>query len=218
VRLHLSLAGFQVTDVDDGAKALAIVRAERFDIIVTDVALPGVDGLTLCGALRSHGPNIDTPLLIVTSRVSETDKVLGLESGADDYITKPAGMRELIARVHALLRRVNRGVKTPPAADRAIRQHGVLVDAHKRTAIVNGHLVDLTKQEFDLLHLLLSSPGVVFTREALLSRLKGSDTYVTQRTVDAVISRLRYKLETDPRKPGLILTAWGVGYKCADVQ
>jgi DNA-binding response OmpR family regulator len=217
VQLHLGLAGFDVTELGDGARAVAVGRTARFDVIVLDVLLPRVDGITVCQALRAQGSNVDTPILMLTARDTESDKVVGLESGADDYMTKPFGMRELIARVHALLRRHNRTARVSPDGTRLIERRGVLVDVDKRIAIANGQVVDLTKQEFELLHLLLPRPGIVFSREALLSTVWGGDTYVTVRTVDVVISRLRRKLEVEPRDPDLILTVWGVGYKCADV-
>jgi DNA-binding response OmpR family regulator len=217
VQLHLSLAGFDVTELGDGARAVAVGRTVRFDMIVLDVLLPRVDGITVCQALRAQGSNVDTPILMLTARDAESDIVVGLESGADDYMTKPFGMRELMARVNALLRRHNRTARVSPHGTRVIERRGVLVDVDKRIAIANGQVVDLTKQEFELLHLLLSRPGIVFSREALLSKVWGGATYVTVRTVDAVISRLRRKLEVELHDSELILTVWGVGYKCADV-
>ena len=217
VQVHLGLAGFDVTELNDGASAVAIGRAARFDVIVLDVLLPRVDGITVCQALRAEGSNVDTPILMLAARGTESDKVVGLESGADDYMTKPFGMRELMARVNALLRRRNRTAQVSPDGTGLIERRGVLVDVDKRIAIAKGQVVDLTKQEFELLHLLLSRPGIVFSRKALLSKVWGGVTYVTVRTVDTVISRLRRKLELDPHDPELILTVWGVGYKCADV-
>lgn len=218
IRLHLALAGFDVIELDDGANAIALGRTARFDVIVLDATLPEVDGLAVCSALRAHGPNTDTPLLMLSARDSEADRVVGLESGADDYMGKPFGTRELIARVKALLRRHERAgpAAAPPAA---VERRGVSLDVHKRIATARGQIIELTRQEFDLLHVLLSRPGVVFSREALVAKVRGgADTYVTRRTVDTVISRLRQKLEPHPDKPALILTAWGVGYKCADVE
>ncbi len=214
-RLHLSLAGFEVTELGDGANAIALGRTARFDVILLDATLPEVDGLAVCSALRAHGPNIDTPILMLSARDAEADRVVGLESGADDYMGKPFGTRELIARVNALLRRHERAGKAaaPPSA---IERHGVSIDFDKRIAIAKGQVIALTRQEFDLLQVLLSRPGVVFSRDALVARIRDPDTYVTRRTVDTVISHLRQKLEPDPGNPALILTAWGVGYKCAD--
>jgi DNA-binding response OmpR family regulator len=217
-RLHLVLAGFDVTELGDGANAITFGRTAQFDLIVLDATLPEVDGLTVCAALRTHGPNIDTPILMLSARNGEADRVVGLESGADDYMSKPFGALELVARVHALVRRHERAGKVSAPAP-TIERHGVRLDVYKRIAVARGRVVDLTRQEFDLLQVLLSQPGVVFSRDALVARMRGdTETYVTRRTVDTVISRLRHKLEPKPDKPTLILTAWGIGYKCADAE
>jgi DNA-binding response OmpR family regulator len=215
VRFHLALAGFDVAELNDGAAALERARATAFDLVVLDIMLPGLDGITLCRALRSDGANVTTPILMVTARDSESDKVLGLESGADDYLAKPFGVRELVARVNALLRRHDRA-DAARKETRQIVRGGLIVDADKRQATVRGEPIDLTKQEFGLLHLLCGNPGIVFSRQALLSRVWSGDTYVTERTVDTVVSRLRRKVEVDPQDPELLLTAWGVGYKFVD--
>jgi two-component system, OmpR family, alkaline phosphatase synthesis response regulator PhoP len=218
VRLHLGSAGFDVTELADGARAVTIGRTARFEVIVLDVRLPTVDGITVCRALRAHGPNLDTPILMLIAADRESDTIATLETGADDYITKPFGIHELAARINVLLRRQNRTPRTWPNQTSVIERLGVLVNVDKRTAIANGQVVNLTKQEFDLLHVLVSRPGIVFSREALLSKVWGCQTYVVARAVDAVISRLRKKLEPKPHDPQLILTVWGVGYKCADVE
>jgi DNA-binding response OmpR family regulator len=218
MRLHLSLAGFGVEEINDGGSALDRLRAERYDLVVLDLMLPGLDGITLCRAIRTtQGPNLNTPILMVTARDTESDKVLGLESGADDYLAKPFGIRELLARVGAILRRSGR---TDQAADssRRVRSRHLALDADRRQALVRGSAVELTKQEFDLLYLVASRPGIVFSRAALLSKVWSDDVYVTERTVDTVISRLRRKIERDAQDPELILTAWGVGYKFVDVD
>jgi two-component system alkaline phosphatase synthesis response regulator PhoP len=215
-RLHLVLAGFDVTELGDGANAIATGRIIPFDQIVIDAALPEVDGLAVCAAMRAHGPNKDTPILMVGVRQSEADRVIALESGADDFMGKPFGTRELIARVNALMRRQRRVEAEPPAV---IERCGVVLDLGRRVAIARGQVVDLTRQEFDLLHVLLSRPGIVLSRDALTAKIHGEEgRYVTRRTVDTLVSRLRQKLEADPDKPALILTAWGVGYKCADAD
>ena len=206
LRLHLGLAGFTIKEAADGRAGLTLGRTERFDVVILDVMLPGLDGVTVCRALRAEGESRDTPILMLTARDSESDKVVGLESGADDYVAKPFGMRELLARVQALLRRHRRGSIGATAAAAAPR-------------ITSRALsLDLTKQEFDLLYLLAARPGIVFSRAALLQQVWRDDVYVTERTVDTVISRLRRKVEQDPQDPELILTAWGVGYKFADVE
>ena len=219
LRLHLELVGFNVSEVSDGRAALYVIRSRPFDLIVLDVMLPGVDGITLCRAARAEGANVSTPLLMLTARDTESDKVLGLESGADDYLTKPFGMRELMARVSALLRRATRAdrpAEAPPPRHLAFRN--LAIDVDKRQVVAHGHPVDLTRQEFDLLQLLASRPGIVFSRMALLTKIWSGDEYVTERTVDTVVSRLRKKIERDAQDPELILTAWGVGYKFADVE
>jgi DNA-binding response OmpR family regulator len=219
LRLHLSLAGFDIEEVAEGTAALERARAEKFDLIVLDVMVPGLDGITLVRAIRSQSANMASAIMMLTARVSEADKVLGLESGADDYLTKPFSVREMVARVGAILRR-NERVDAPsnPAAPRHVRSRDVSLDPERREAIVRGHAVDLTKQEFDLLYLLAARPGIVFSRTALLTKVWTDDTYVTERTVDTVISRLRRKVEHDGQNPELILTAWGVGYKFVDVE
>jgi DNA-binding response OmpR family regulator len=220
LRLHLGLAGFNIKEAADGRAGLTLGRTERFDVVILDVMLPGLDGVTVCRALRAEGESRDTPILMLTARDSESDKVVGLESGADDYVAKPFGMRELLARVQALLRRHRRGSTgvTPAAAAPRITSRAVSLDLEKRQATVRGEPLDLTKQEFDLLYLLAARPGIVFSRAALLQQVWRDDVYVTERTVDTVISRLRRKVEQDPQDPELILTAWGVGYKFADVE
>jgi DNA-binding response OmpR family regulator len=217
LRLHLSLAGFAVDEIGDGTAALDRLRAERYDLVVLDLMLPGLDGITLCRAVRGQGPNLKTPILMVTARDTESDKVLGLESGADDYLAKPFGIRELLARVGAILRRTGRA-EQPADGSKRVQSRYVALDSDRRQAIVRGTPVELTKQEFDLLYLLASRPGIVFSRAALLSRVWSDDVYVTERTVDTVISRLRRKVERDAQDPEMILTAWGVGYKFVDAD
>jgi DNA-binding response OmpR family regulator len=220
MRLHLSLGGFEVTEQGDGKRALELGRATPFDLIVLDVMLPGLDGITVCRALRADGANRNSPILMVTAKDTESDTVIGLESGADDYLTKPFGMRELMARVGAIMRRSARpesdGVAV--ARTRRIGSRGLMLDADRRQAMVRGATVELTKQEFDVLYVLAERPGIVFSRDALLAKIWGGDTYVTARTVDAVVSRLRGKIERDAEAPELILTARGVGYKFADTD
>ena len=215
LRLHLDLAGFTIEEAEDGRQALDRARSAPFDLVLLDVMLPGLDGVSVCRAIRSGGQNVDTPILMLTAREGESDKVLGLESGADDYLTKPFGVRELMARIAALMRRQQRG--TAKQVQAAVLHSGELsLDRERRQATVRGERVELTKQEFDLLYMLASRPGAVFTRAALLQEVWSDDTYVTDRTVDTVISRLRRKIEREPQDPEMLLTAWGVGYKFAD--
>ena len=219
VRLHLSLAGFETEEVADGHAALHRLRADRFDLVVLDVMLPGVDGVTLCRTLRSGGPNQRAAVLMLTARDTEPEKVIGLESGADDYLTKPFGVREFMARVTAVLRRASGALSEPDRSTSTgiVTSADVTLDPDRRQTRVRGELVELTKQEFDVLYLLASRRGIVFSRAALIAKIWGGDTYVTERTVDSVVSRLRRKIERDPNDPEMILTAWGVGYTFADV-
>jgi two-component system, OmpR family, alkaline phosphatase synthesis response regulator PhoP len=215
LRLHLDLAGFTIDEAGEGRSALERARATPFDLVLLDVMLPGLDGVSVCRAIRNGGPNVDTPILMLTAREGESDKVLGLESGADDYLTKPFGVRELMARISALMRR--RQPRLAEVVPSPVLDAGDLsLDRERRTATVRGGRIELTKQEFDLLYLMASRPGAVFTRAALLQEVWSDDTYVTDRTVDTVISRLRRKIERDPQDPAMLLTAWGVGYKFSD--
>ena len=183
--------------------------------------LPGLDGITVCRAIRRDTPNTDVPILMLTARREESDKVLGLESGADDYLTKPFGVRELVARVRALLRRPRPSrlavTTAEDQAGRPVAVKGLTVDPARRHARMDGREIELTSHEFDLLYLLASHPGIVFSREALLRRVWGNDTFVTERSVDTLIKRLRRKIEDEATDPQLILTVWGTGYKFTDV-
>jgi len=220
VALHLQLDGWTVTSTGDGQDALRLARAEPFDLVILDLMLPGLDGMTVLRALRREAAG-DVPVLLLTARREESDKVLGLESGADDYLTKPFGVRELVARARALTRRPRAGAAAPAAAGavdgRPVRLGPLVVDPARRSVTVDGREVELTGREFDLLHLLASHPGIVFSREALVQRVWRGDTFVTARNIDTLVKRLRQKVERNPSEPALILTVWGAGYKAADV-
>jgi two-component system OmpR family response regulator/two-component system alkaline phosphatase synthesis response regulator PhoP len=216
--LHLGLEGLESEAIGDGREALARANQEPFDLIILDLMLPGMDGLSICRALRRAGSNHDVPILMLTARREESDKVLGLESGADDYLAKPFGVRELVARVRALLRRPRANAATPQGLqDRPVTVHGLEIDPARRRVKVRGQPVDLTAQEFRLLLVLASHPGIVFTREALLSRVWPDHTHVTVRSVDSLVKRVRHQIERLPATPEIILTVWGSGYKLADV-
>jgi DNA-binding response OmpR family regulator len=221
IALHLQLEGLAVTAVGDGDAGLRLARAEPFDLVILDLMLPGLDGITVCRAIRRDTQNDDVPILMLTARREESDKVLGLESGADDYLTKPFGVRELIARVRALLRRPRPSrlglASAEEQAARPVAVKGLTVDPARRHARMDGREIELTSHEFDLLYLLASHPGIVFSREALLRRVWGNDTFVTERSVDTLIKRLRRKIENEANDPELILTVWGTGYKFTDV-
>lgn len=218
VALHLGLDGMQATTIGDGYEALQLAKREPFDLIVLDLMLPGLDGITLCRAIRREEHNSDVPILMLTARREESDKVLGLESGADDYLTKPFGIRELVARARALLRRPRRSqIASAAGEQQAVIAGALTVDPARRHARLDGSEIELTAHEFDLLYLLASNPGIVFSRESLVSRVWGNETYVTSRSVDTLIKRIRKKIEPDPDEPRFILTVWGTGYKFADV-
>ncbi|HVZ21389.1 MAG TPA: response regulator transcription factor [Vicinamibacterales bacterium] len=217
VALHLGLEGMAVTEAGAGDVALTLTETEPFDLVVLDLMLPKVDGVAVCRAIRRQRLNADVPILMLTARREESDKVLGLDSGADDYLTKPFGVRELVARARALLRRprASRGLETP--AGQVVTAGPLVLDPARRRAVVRGDMVDLTPHEFDVLYLLAAHPGIVFTRDMLLERIWTNDTHVTERSVDTLVKRLRQKIEADTREPQLILTVWGTGYKFADV-
>ena len=223
VCLHLGLEGYACEGVGNGQAALLRTESDRFDLLVLDVMIPGLDGVSLCRAVRNGRANRDVPILMLTARSDETDKVVGLESGADDYLTKPFGVRELVARARALLRRPQRAATAArePAGDlesgdAPVLIHGIDIDPARRRVNVLGRDVELTDQEFRLLHLLATHAGIVFSREALLSKIWRGDTFVTVRSVDTLVKRLRRKIEADSANPSVILTVWGTGYKFAE--
>ena len=221
VCLHLGHEGYQCEGVGDGRLALERSEAERFDLMVLDVMLPGLDGVSLCRAVRNGRLNREVPILMLTARREETDKVIGLESGADDYLTKPFGVRELVARARALLRRMRPAKESAVAsadAGEVVRVHDMEIDVARRRVVVAGQEVELTDQEFRLLHLLATHVGIVFSREALLAKIWRGDTFVTVRSVDTLVKRLRRRIESDPATPKYLITVWGVGYKFADAS
>jgi DNA-binding response OmpR family regulator len=216
VSLHLQLEGLAPTEATDGDAGLALARTRKFDLIILDLMLPGLDGVTVCRAIRRESANAETPILMLTARREESDKVLGLETGADDYLTKPFGVREFVARVRALQRRHQRTEESATHAQ-PVTAGPLTVDPQRRQARLDGREIDLTANEFDLLYLLAGNRGIVFSREALMQKVWGSDTHITERSVDTLVKRVRRKIEDDPAEPRFILTVWGTGYKFADV-
>ncbi len=203
----LALEGHDVTGERNGARGLEKARRGAFDLIILDLMLPGLDGLEVCKQLRAAGNS--TPILILTAKSLEVDKVLGLELGADDYVTKPFGSRELRARVKALLRR-GRPVDTSP--ERA-SFGDVDIDFKGYSVTKNGEPVELTVREFELLRLLVSHPDEVLRRDTILTEIWGDEWDVFPRTIDTHVVHLRQKLEEDPADPRYIVNVWGVGYK-----
>nr|PZN71428.1 MAG: DNA-binding response regulator [Bacillota bacterium] len=207
LRLSLEQEGFQVTTASSGREALEKFRAGAFDLIVLDLMLPEVDGLTVCREVRAAGM---TPIIMLTAKADDIDKILGLELGADDYITKPFNTRELIARIRAVLRRVEAANRQDRTARLAVGD--LVLYPRQRRAEVAGRPLDLTPREYDLLELLARHPGVVYTRQELLDLVWGYDFAGDERTVDVHVRRIREKLEEDPSRPRYLRTKWGVGY------
>jgi DNA-binding response OmpR family regulator len=206
LRGYLESAGFQVIVAYDGVEALAAYRHEAPDLIVLDLALPEMDGLDVARAVRRES---DVPIIMLTARVDEADRLIGLELGADDYVTKPFSPREVVARVRAVLRRVG----GPEPSSRILSAGDVVLDLDKRQASVGGRPMELTPTEFDLLATLVESPGRVFSRIQLLDITQGYAYQGYERTIDAHVKNLRQKMEEDPRHPRYILTIYGLGYK-----
>ncbi len=201
--------GFRVVSARDGEEALRLFAAEEIDLVVLDIMLPKLDGLEVCKRLRAES---SVPIIMLTARDDEFDTVLGLELGADDYITKPFSIREFRSRVRALLRRA--GAQRRDAADAEPLVSGdVSLDPDRRLATVDGRALDLTYVEFELLRTLMAQPGRVFSRRALLQAIWGDSAYREPRTIDVHVRHLREKIETDPSEPDLILTVRGAGYR-----
>jgi DNA-binding response OmpR family regulator len=201
--------GYRVVQARDGDEALSQFEAEHVDLVVLDVMLPRLDGLEVCKRLRARST---VPIVMLTARDDELDKVIGLELGADDYITKPFSIREFRSRVRAILRRA----ATPrhePVEEAAVEIDGLRIDPARRSVELDGRPVQLTYVEFELLRTLASRPGRVFSRQALLEAIRGGSEYREPRTIDVHVRHLREKLERDPRVPRFVLTVRGVGYR-----
>ncbi len=208
-RDYLEQGGFQVVTAADGSTALTVARHERPNLIVLDLNLPEMDGLDVCRRLRRES---DVPIIMLTARVEETDRLIGLELGADDYITKPFSPRELVARVKAVLRRVQGGVHQPGI----IRIGDLEIDVNGHRATQAGKALELTRIEFNLLLTLAQHPGQTFSRGQLIDRVHGVAYHGFDRSIDAHIKNLRRKLEIDPIDPHYVLTVYGIGYKFTD--
>lgn len=214
ISYNLKKEGFAVEGAADADECLRQVQAQSPDLVVLDVMLPSGSGLDICR--RLHRDNAGLPVLLLTARAAEGDRLKGFEAGADDYVVKPFSMKELMARVHALLRRTGREQSALPAPARplipASATH-IEIRHDRREVLLDGAAIGLSRKEFDLLTLLASHPGRVFDRQTLLSRVWGEDSYVDDRTVDVHIRWLREKLEATPARPVILLTVRGVGYK-----
>lgn len=208
VREYLTEAGFDVLSATSGPTAVGLARSGRPDLVILDIGLPGMDGYDVIRAIRS---NSSTPIIMLTARSDETDRIIGLELGADDYVVKPFSPREVVARVKAVLRRT-----TNEPARETIEVGDLHIDVARREVKVDGLAVDLTTSEFELLRILASQPGRVFTRGQLLDALRGVSFESYERAIDSHIKNLRKKIEPDPRIPVWILTVYGTGYRLAD--
>lgn len=208
-RDYLERSGYRVVTAADGSTALTVARQEKPEMVVLDLNLLGMDGLDVCRALRRES---DVPIIMLTARVEETDRLIGLELGADDYITKPFSPRELVARVRAVLRRVRGGMHTPGQ----IHAGDLEIDLEGHRVYRDGELVQLSRMEFNLLAVLAQHPGQTFSRAQLLSRLHGVAYDGYDRSVDAHVKNLRRKLELDPANPRYVETVYGIGYRFTD--
>ena len=214
--MHLTDLAYVVEIAKTGVEGLQYVLSKRYDLIILDVMLPGIDGLEICRQIRSL-PSY-TPILMLTAKSSEIDRVLGLEVGADDYLTKPFSVRELLARVKALFRRSEAFRDKTQDLQKTIRAEGLYIDVEKRKVTVGGSPRDLTAKEFDLLLQFALHPGRVYTRTQLLDAFWGYGHDGYEHTVNSHINRLRAKIEKDSAKPDFILTVWGVGYKFCEIE
>ncbi|MEG0824856.1 MAG: response regulator transcription factor [Oscillospiraceae bacterium] len=207
IKFNLETEGYEVTVGYDGQEAVELAKKDSFDLIILDLMMPKIDGLQACMQIREFST---VPIIMLTARSEDTDKIIGFESGADDYITKPFNILELKARIRAMLRRSGAGERKLPKS-RLEREH-IALDTDERAVWKDGVPIDLTAKEFDLLELFLRNPGRVYSRESLLNVVWGYEYVGEYRTVDVHMRRLREKLEHDPANPELLLTKWGVGY------
>ena len=211
VQYNLTQEHFNVVEAEDGEQALSLLQREKPNLVILDLMLPGLSGLELCKLLQQRSDTSRLPILMLTAKAGETDRIVGLEMGADDYLAKPFSPREMVARVRAILRRA----ESKPASETAVSyEKGPLkIDFSTYEVFVRGKPVKLTLKEFELLRFLVQNPSRVLNRDQLLDRVWGGETFVTPRTVDVHIRRLRKAIEKDDRKPKWILTVRGVGYK-----
>ena len=214
VKLHLAELSCAVKLIRDGTAGLAEVGSKPYDLVVLDLMLPGVDGLEICRRIRASA--CYTPILMLTAKSSELDRVLGLEMGADDYLTKPFSVLELVARVKAIFRRVDSLGSSQAAGQKLIESAGLKIDIEKREVTIDAKAVDLTAKEFDLLLYFARNPGRVYSRSQLLDQIWGYSHSGYEHTVNSHINRLRAKIEKNPNEPEYIQTVWGVGYKFHD--
>lgn len=216
LEINLSDEGYNVRTAMDGEAALSAFNQNKPSLIILDVMLPKIDGFDVCKEIRSQDKHV--PILMLTAKSEEVDKVLGLEIGADDYMTKPFSIREFLARVKAILRRANTSSSESAAGNEKLSYKDLIVDANKRQVTLKGETIELTSKEYDLLLLFFSNPGKAYSREELLNVVWGYSYEGYSHTVNSHINRLRSKIEDDPSDPDYIKTVWGVGYRFTDTE
>ncbi len=214
VAYNLEKEGYEVLKALDGEKALALVRAKKPALVVLDLMLPGIQGLEVCKRLRRDAESASIPIIMLTAKGEELDRVIGLEVGADDYVTKPFSVKELVARIKAVLRRSDAGRQ--PEKPEIFEFKGLRIDMKSYEVTVGGRRVTLSPKEFKLLHFLSRNPGRVYSRDQILDRVWGDESFVEPRTVDVHVRRLRAQIEEDENSPTYIVTVRGVGYKFAE--
>ena len=214
VEIHLKDIYCTTTTASNGEAGIRHALTNAFDLILLDITLPDIDGVEICRILRAE--KISTPIIMLTARTEEIDKVIGLETGADDYITKPFSIRELMARVKAILRRTEISKNIGDVPDKIIFFDELTVDPQKRKVLLSNNKIELTPKEFDLLYLFISNPGKSYSRDNLLTLVWGYEFTGYEHTVNSHINRLRAKIEPDINKPQYILTTWGIGYRFTD--
>ncbi len=220
VSYNLKKEGFDVDSATDGEAALANIGTSEYDLVILDLMLPGIQGLDLCRMMRSDSNNTSIPIVMLTAKGEEVDKIVGLEMGADDYVTKPFSPRELVARIKAVLRRAEQRESPAPLqteeAGSMVKLKDIVIDRERYTVTIGGHQIKLSATEFKLLLYLAERPNRIFNREHLLDAVWGNDVYVEPRTVDVHVRRLRMKIEKDPNNPVYIKTMRGIGYCIED--
>lgn len=215
LKFNLQKEQYETLCAYDGREGLRLAREENPDLILLDIMLPYMDGFEVCRAIREDGSNV--PIIMITAREEETDKVFGLENGADDYITKPFSMRELLARVKANIRRFSPAMQQPAqVGENIIKIRGLTIDLDRHSVFKNGEALELTQREFDLIRFLAAAPGRVVSRQELMAEVWQYDYFGDLRTVDVAVRRLREKLETNPAEPEYVMTRRGAGYYMAE--
>lgn len=214
VSIHLKDINCELTKAYNGFDGLELVKSNHYDVIILDIMLPDINGVEICKRIRADKNT--TPIMMLTARSEEIDKIIGLETGADDYLTKPFSIREFIARVKALIRRNEMSIQEPIETPKTLKCHNLSMDTLKRKVILDEEIIELTPKEFDLLYLFMSNPGISYSRESLLNTVWGYEFSGYEHTVNSHINRLRTKIEPNLTNPKFILTTWGIGYRFTD--